>query len=129
MGKQGGVGIRLMSLLNANDFLNAAIGEPIELSVDGLGTVLVRGLTLTERAEVAPYFDDNSELTIQVILRGMVEPKLSPDVAAELRQADNRKMTTIARRILALSADGDEDDLEKKVGDGSSGPMTTEPPI
>jgi len=107
-------------LTDSADFLAAIIGDSIDHKVEGLGTVKIRGLTVREREQLRDYIETNEKFTIQVVIRGMTEPKLSPKDADRLWDADNRKLTSIARKILALSAEEDEDDLEKKVGSGSS---------
>lgn len=107
-------------IMNPEEFLAAVIGEPVDFPVEGVGVVQVRGLTVMERKQIRPYIEDNEDLTVQVLVRGMVNPKLEAEHADQLYEKDNRKCTAIARKILQLSADEDEDELEKKVGSGSS---------
>ena len=102
-----------------DDFLAAITASPVSLEVPGLGTVQVRGLSVMESQELEEYRDNDKQLLVQVVRRGLVSPQLSEEHVDALSNASIAKVRVIAERILELSALGEGEELEKKAGAGS----------
>lgn len=88
---------------SAVDFLAALSGEPELFETDGV-TVEVRSLTFTESQQlVQKYATDNTEMTFQALVLGLVSPKLDEAQLVQLRGSKPGPLMKIARRVIEIS--------------------------
>ena len=90
--------------LNQSDFLTGILGTPEDLEVSGLGTVLIRALTVAEVTQIQrDHKDDTTGMMLAAVCAGLVEPKLDAESVAQMQQAAAGYVVTIANRIMVLS--------------------------
>jgi hypothetical protein len=98
-------------MLTAAELMAALVDQPVEATIDGLGTVRVRGLTMLEYEQIRATVGDSEVRTMNaVIATGLVEPELS---ATELESIGLKQAQVAARifwKIMALSALSPEDE-------------------
>jgi hypothetical protein len=94
---------------SAVDFLTMMAGGTEVFETDGV-TVELRGLTFAESQRlVSQYKDDNTELTFQALMLGLVEPKLDAAQLDQLRNGRPGPLMKIAKRIITISGMGEDD--------------------
>lgn len=102
-------GIMAKATTSAVDFLQMMSGGTELFETDGV-TVELRGLTFTESQQlVEKYKDNNTELTFQALLLGLVEPKLDEAQLQQLRNARPGPLMKIAKRVITISGMGEDD--------------------
>jgi len=118
--------------LSADDFLAAITLEGDDFDVPGFGTIRIRALSLHEvdavrrKATVKGGEPDAGKLMAWALYYGLVEPKLPEDAIETILNGSAGKLTAVARRIMALSGLGADEELAPLAGGGSL-PYPTEP--
>lgn len=108
------------ALLSADDFLSAVVGEAVEHTIPGVGTVRVRGLEFAEVSRLQrTHGDDNDAMMLEAIGLVLEEPKLTEEQIERLRHAKAGFVTNLWAKIAALSAMDDSEMLEGEAGGGS----------
>jgi hypothetical protein len=106
--------------VSAKDFLAAISAEPVEHEMPGVGTVKVRALTAGEGQRlVAVGQNDNDEMMFQAVRLGLVEPALTDDDLAALRQSKAGPVMRLAAHIMRLSGMVDDELMQGEAGGGS----------
>lgn len=112
--------------LSADDFLAGITLETEDLDVAGVGTVRIRALSLHEvdnvrRRAIAKKGDepDAGKLMAGAIVYALVEPKLPESAVDTLLSGSAGRLTAVARRILALSGLGEQEEIDPLAGGGS----------
>lgn len=78
-----------------------------EMELDGIGSVLVRGMSRFESAEVMKLEDDRQAQDTLALHFGMVEPEMSrEEIIAWRKAAPMMEIEMVARKINALSGIG-----------------------
>ena len=109
--------------VSRDTFLAALSVEEQDLEIEGLGTVRIRPLTLTQRAEMQRKFMDKENridtlrMQTATLLMGLVAPQLTEADLAVIEQGRPGLVDKVSMRI--LDASGMADDFEKKAGSGS----------
>jgi hypothetical protein len=99
--------------LTAEEFLAALVGQPVEIQIDGLGTVRARGLTQLEYERIASETGKSDVLTMhRTIQAGLVEPALTMEQLAQIGLHKTGVIKPLFFKILSLSADNEEDKKE-----------------
>jgi len=90
-----------------------------EVPIDGLGTVVVRGLSRWEMVEVQKLENDRQRQDNLAIKYGMVEPAMDEHEVMAWRKAGGvMEIETIARKINELSGIGKDAAKSDVPGDG-----------
>jgi len=90
-----------------------------EVPVEGVGTVLLRGLSRWEMVEVQKLEDDRQRQDNLAIFYGMVEPAMTQDEVMAWRKAGGvMEIETIARKVNELSGVGKDAAKSGVPGDG-----------
>lgn len=90
-----------------------------EVPIDGVGSVLVRGLSRHEMIEVFKLEDDRQRQDNLAVFYGTLEPKLTQDqVMAWRKTGSNEEIETIAKKINELSGVGKDAAKSEVSGDG-----------
>ena len=105
--------------VSLDDFLAGITAKPVDLDVPGLGRVQVRGLTALEAQQLEQYRENDQDIMVQAVYRGLVNPKLSEAHVQALYDGSVAKIRVMWARIAQLTALGEAGDMEKKVGAGS----------
>jgi hypothetical protein len=111
--------------LSADDFLLAITLGGDDVEVPGFGTIRIRALSLHEvddvrrKATVKGGEADAGKLMAYALYYGVVEPKLSEDAVDSLMAGSAGVLTKVARRIMALSGLGADEELAPLAGGGS----------
>lgn len=106
--------------VSAADFLKAVTGEAQPFEVQGVGTVLIRPLTFVEAERITTAHKDNtSEMMLQAMIIGLVEPTFSAEQIEALRGSSAGPVMRIAARVMQLSGMSDTDALAGEAGGGS----------
>lgn len=107
------------AISSAVDFL-AAVGGKTELfEVEGV-TVELRSLEWGETQSLNTQYGDNlTEMTFQVALLGIVEPKLDEGQLAQFRKARPGAVSAISKRVMQISGMLKEEDDRPLDGTGS----------
>ena len=106
--------------ISAADFLKAVTGEAQPFAVPGVGTVLIRALTFAEAERITTAHKDNtSEMMLQAMVTGLVEPAFSAEEVEALRKSSAGPVMRIAARIMQLSGMTETAVLEGEAGGGS----------
>lgn len=115
---------------NAIDFLAAISGGTELYEVEGV-TTEIRSLTFAEVQQMGVKFADNNyEMTFQVVVAGLVTPKLDVSQVEQLRQAKPGAITKLSSRIMQLSGMTEDTTAPGSPLDGggsSLGPVTDLP--
>lgn len=105
--------------ITKTDFLAALAGRPQDYELPGVGVVRIRPLSVAEvQALTTKYGDDGVSMSVDAVVLALVDPKLDPEDAEQLRTAAAGTFTKLAEEVLRLSGIRD-DELEKKAGNGS----------
>ena len=90
--------------LNQSDFLTGILGTPEDFDVAGLGTVLIRALTVAEVTDIQrTNKDDTTGMMLSALRYGLLEPKLDDAAITQMQQAAAGYVVKIANRIMVLS--------------------------
>ena len=90
-----------------------------QVEIEGLGTVVVRGLSRWEMVEVNKAEDDRQRQDNLALSYGLVEPKLAEHEVMQWRKAGGvMEIETIARKINELSGIGKDAAKSGVPGDG-----------
>lgn len=110
----------MSSYINKNEFLAALTGIPVDYTMDGIGTIKVRGLSVLESNELnRKYNGDGSAIVCEAITLCVVEPKLSAEDIAAIKGSLPGFVQDLGNKIMTLSGLRQDEDLEKKAGIGS----------
>jgi hypothetical protein len=94
-----------------------------EVELDGIGSVLVRGLSRFEMIEVQKLEDDRQVQDTLALHYGMVEPEMSEEEVIAWRKAGAvMEIESVARKINALSGIGKDAAKSDVPADGEDGP-------
>lgn len=94
---------------SAVDFLAAVSGDTQLFETDGV-TVELRSLTFAESQKLLrDNPNDNSEMTFQALVMGLVAPKLDAAQLEQLRAAKPGPLMKIARRVMVISGMVEDD--------------------
>ena len=108
----------MTTYVSKSDFLAALSVAEFDAEVSGLGTVRIRPLTLMERAAMTRDFgDDTPGMQAAALVAGMVEPKLTLEDVAAIREGKAGLVDHLT--ILITDASGMGDEFQKKAGPGS----------
>lgn len=96
--------------LTVDEFLSRVQPASKNVYVEGLGDVSIRAITLKEREEIksgstntlTEKVDEASFIALTVI-KGMVEPRLTPTHVAQLQQSNFGLLAKISKQIWNLS--------------------------
>jgi hypothetical protein len=111
--------------LTAEEFLKRATPKIETLHVAELGgDVAIRAITLREREDIlsgskAGMKQDSSAFVALTLVTGMVEPKLTPQHVAEIKEKVSGVVDKIAKRIWELSGVEYAKDGATDVGDAA----------
>jgi len=116
------------SYLTAEDLLKGITGESEDYEIEGLGTIQIRSLSVSEvqriYAEAATNKKgedhDTGKLMALALFYGLVQPKLGKNAIAKLIDGKAGPVLNAAKRIMELSGMSDEDELDSLSGGGSS---------
>lgn len=90
-----------------------------EVEIEGVGTVLVRGLSRWEMVEVTKLEDNRQRQDIMALAFGLVDPQMTQDELAAWRRAGSvMEIEAIARKINELSGIGKDAAKSDVPGDG-----------
>lgn len=109
----------MTNYLSADDFLAGITGHAVDFTLEGVGTVRLRGLTALEMSEFANM--ETKDMAAQVaatnrlVAYGLVEPKLSAEQVDALSKAQALFVKALSDRIQELSVGSEK----KADGDGS----------
>lgn len=110
----------MSSYINKSELFAALTGKPVEWDAPGIGKILLRGLTIQEFDAIRNKPDtDNIRMMLEWITLCLVEPKLDASDVEQLWQAKPGLIQPLGDKIAVLSGIKEDDDLEKKVGNGS----------
>ena len=110
----------MSSYINKSDFLAALAGIPVDYTIEGVGTVKVRGLSILESNELQrKHNGDGVAIMCEAITLCVVEPKLTADDIKAIQGGLPGVVTEIGDKIMVLSGMKTNEDLEKKAGNGS----------
>jgi hypothetical protein len=104
--------------LTAEDFLKGIVGAEEDVEIPGVGTVRVRAPGKMDAMRASLTATDDVDRVIKMLAISIVEPPLTEEQARALYQATADKIDPVLDRLFALAPRPD-DDIEKKVGDGS----------
>lgn len=91
-----------------------------EVEIEGVGTVVVRGLSRWEMVEVQKAEDDRQRQDNLALSYGLVEPRLAEHEVMAWRKAGGvMEIETIARKINELSGIGKDAAKSDVPGDGA----------
>lgn len=109
-------------ILSASEMLAALVGQPVEYTVDGLGTVRVRGLTMLEYERLRLTAGQSEVATLLgVVEAGMVEPKLTREELEQAALGSVELLRPVFTHIMALSANvKDDEEAQASFGGGGS---------
>lgn len=94
-----------------------------EVELEGIGSVLVRGLSRFEMVEVQQLEDDRQQQDTLALHYGMVEPEMAKDEVIAWRKAGAvMEIESVARKINALSGIG-KDAAKSDVPADGGGPV------
>jgi hypothetical protein len=106
--------------LSKADFLVGITLKPVDFEVDGLGTVLLRGLSVNELQAIrAEAGDDEIRLMVLFACRGLVEPSLDAEEIQTFADGDAGIVTAIGTRVVELTGVGSRTQLDPLAGNGS----------
>ena len=110
----------MSSYINKSDFLAALAGIPVDYELPGVGTIKVRGLTLLESNELQrKHNNDGLAVMCEAITLCVVEPKLDAADVAVIQRSQQRLVLELGHKIQVLSGMVQDEDLQKKAGNGS----------
>lgn len=105
---------------SAIDFLAAISGGTEEFEVEGV-TVELRSVTFEEVAQVNnQHSGNNMEMTFQMVVLGLVSPKLDEAQIQQLRLARPGVITKISNRVMTISGMMEEDENGSPLAGGGS---------
>lgn len=87
--------------MNKLDFFAAITGESQEITIDGI-TVEIRSLTTLETKQLNKY-KDPFDVSMQMVILGLVEPKLDPTDVEQLEKAKAGFVGKLAKEISRIS--------------------------
>lgn len=99
--------------MNKADFLKAICGKAVGFEIPEVGTVQVKGLTVSQVQEISEVAEKNPyQSAVLTIVLGMVDPQLDKADVETLFAGDAGILTAIAERIAELSGmkGGSEDE-------------------
>lgn len=109
----------MSNFINKSDFFAAITGQPVEWDCPDVGLISVRSLTMVEAGQLRTKVKDDYEALLGAVMLGMVNPKLDEADLDLLQQAKPGAVSAIGQKILVLSGMKQDEDLEKKAGNGS----------
>lgn len=101
--------------MNKLDFLNAICGKAVQRTIDGI-EVSIRSLTVLETQQIQDI-KDPVEMSLHMIVIGLVEPKLELEDIAELKNSKAGFVAKLAKEISDVSGLSASDD-SPTVGNG-----------
>lgn len=116
----------MSTYLTANDFLTGIAGTSEDFEIPGLGMIQIRSLSVMDVRRIDKEAGgDPMQMGLLMAQVGIVNPKLSAEQAARFQDSHPGILAAISKRISVLS--GLSEDVEKKVGNGSSPEQNQEP--
>lgn len=110
----------MSSYINKSDFLAALAGIPVDYTIEGVGTVKVRGLSILESNELnRKHNGDGAAIMCEAITLCVVEPKLEAADVAAIQRGQSSIIIKLGHKIQLLSGMALDEELEKKAGNGS----------
>ncbi len=110
----------MSSYINKSDFLAALAGIPVDYTIEGVGTVKVRGLSILESNELnRKHNGDGAAIMCEAITLCVVEPQLDASDVAAIQSGQQRFVLDLGHKIQLLSGMVFDEEIEKKAGNGS----------
>lgn len=91
-------------MISKQDFLKGITGKPVELDLEGIGVIKVKGLSVAELTEIQGLSEKDDMLAaLYTIVYGVVEPKLDKEDVEYIKQATPKLTMVIANKISELT--------------------------